>query len=280
MLRKLIKYEFKATGRLLLPFFLSLLIFAVINKLISPANPESWGFPAAISMLIYIMIMVGMFVMTTIIMMQRFYRNLLSDEGYLMFTLPTKTWKLIVSKLVVSTFWIIASLTVAFFSILIIIYQKGVFMEGWRLLAEGFHAFAEGSHAFAEGFHAFYEMIGASLYTITLEIIIGSLITLVFGIVLVYASMAIGHLFNRHKILASFGAFIALNTLTQILFSLLCLTTPEIAWSAHELYLQNMPDLITLIQVFFLYGILFTGLLSAACFALTNHILSNKLNLE
>lgn len=266
MLRKLIKYEFKATGRVLLPFFLSLLIFAVINKLISPANPESWGFPAAISMVIYIMIMVGMFVMTTIMMMQRFYRNLLSDEGYLMFTLPAKTWKLIVSKLVVSTFWIIASLTVAFLSILIIIYQKGAFMEGWRLLTEGFRTI--------------YEIIGASLYTITLEIIIGSLIALVFGIVLVYASMAIGHLFNRHKILASFGAFIALNTLAQILFSLFCLTTPEIAWSTHELYLQNMPDLITLIQVFFLYGILCTGLLSAACFALTNYILSNKLNLE
>lgn len=266
MLRKLIKYEFKATGRVFLPFFLSLLIFAVINKLISPADPEYWGFPAAISMVIYIMIMVGMFVMTTIIMLQRFYRNLLSDEGYLMFTLPTKTWKLIASKLVMSIFWIIASLAVAFLSILIIIYQKGVSMESWRLLTEGYRTI--------------YEMIGASLYTITLEIIIGSLFTLVFGIVLVYASMAIGHLFNRHKILASFGAFIALNTLAQILFSLFCQITPGFAWPGHELYLQNMPNLITLIQVFFLYGILFTGLLSAAYFALTNYILSKKLNLE
>jgi len=67
------------------------------------------------------------------------------------------------------------------------------------------------------------DQLGASAYLLTLEVILVILISLASGILLVYASIAIGHLFNRHKMLASFGAFIALNTLTQIFFKLVSL---------------------------------------------------------
>lgn len=257
MLSKLIKYELKATGRLFLPVFLSLLVVAVINKLLFllNLNPGS-NFPASLSMVIYVMIMVAMFVMSMIVMMQRFYSNLLSDEGYLMFTLPTKTWKLIASKLVVSIFWIIASLAVAFLSLLI--------LSDLDLLIEGFHWF--------------YNPFEPSFYTLTLELLIAGLLTLALGIVLVYASIAIGHLFSKHKILASFGAFIALNTLSQILF-VFYYRAAAIAWPLIKL---PIPEEYFVFSMHFviLYAILFTGLLSAACFAVTNYILSKKLNLE
>ena len=35
----------------------------------------------------------------------RFYKNLYTDEGYLMHTLPVKPWMLIVSKLTIGTIW-------------------------------------------------------------------------------------------------------------------------------------------------------------------------------
>src|SRR5680860_1037839 len=98
MLSKLLKYEIKATGRIFLPLFLALLIFAGITRFISAVGPEKWATPAILSMIIYIIIMVGMFVMTFLMMIQRFYKNLLSDEGYLMLTLPTKPWKHITSN--------------------------------------------------------------------------------------------------------------------------------------------------------------------------------------
>ena len=57
MLRKLLKYEFKATSRILLPLYGALLIFALINKIFffgtSPLKNVNFeflhGIPAAIS---------------------------------------------------------------------------------------------------------------------------------------------------------------------------------------------------------------------------------------
>lgn len=42
--------------------------------------------------------MVALFVLTMIVIIQRFYKGLLCDEGYLMFTLPVKPWQLIATK--------------------------------------------------------------------------------------------------------------------------------------------------------------------------------------
>lgn len=254
----------KATGRIFLPLFLALLMFAGITRFISVISPEKWSTPAAISMAIYIIIMVGMFVMTCIMMIQRFYRNLLSEEGYLMLTLPVKPWKHIVTKLLVSMLWIVASGIAALISILIIALQKG---DLTRIIVE--------SAAF---FQHVYQRLGASVYLYSIEIIIGILISLASAILIVYASIAIGHLFSQHKMLASFGAFILLNTISQILFMLL---TSEIANFCNiHVSSKDFISMQSVIQQVIAYGIVFTGLLCAAYFAVTNHILSKRLNLE
>lgn len=266
MLSKLLKYELKATGRIFLPLFLALLIFAGITRLISPIDSEKWATPAIISMVIYIIIMAGMFIMTFIMMIQRFKNNLLSDEGYLMHTLPVKPWKHIVSKLFVSMLWIVASGIATLISILIMVLKKG---DITRIAAE-----------FADIYHQAFEKSGAYIYLLSFEIVIGSLVSLASVILIVYASIALGHLFNRHKMLASFGAFIVLSTLSQVLYTLIS-WIPEISnfsninISAHDFVAMQM-----LIQRMIAYGITFTGLLCAAYFAVTNFILTKRLNLE
>lgn len=265
MLTKLLKYELKATGRIFVPLFLALLLFAAITKVTSAISPEEWVTPSIISMIIYIIIMVGMFVMTLIMMIQRFYQNLLSDEGYLMFTLPVKPWKHIISKLLVSILWIAASGIVAMISILIIALKRGDLTE---IIQE-----------FVTINNELFEILGASLYLITFEIAIIILISIASGILIVYASMAIGHLFSQHKILASFGAFIVLSTLSHIITLLLGNT--DFANTYTSIFLSN--DLISLLQSAqwaIAYTILFEGLLCAAYFAVTNYILSKRLNLE
>lgn len=266
MLTKLFKYELKATGRIFLPLFLALLIFAVITKIITPLNHEEFGIPAMISMAIYIIIMVGMFVMTFTIMIQRFYKNLLSDEGYLMHTLPVKPWKHIISKLLVSMLCMLASVIAAIISIGVISYKKGAITDVFKGLAI--------AHT------QVMEQLGAWAYPLTLEMILFVLLLLASGILIIYASIAIGHLFNRHKMLASFGAFIGLNTLTQIYFALI----RSIFRSAHfaNIHLSSLGFISnqSVIQLGIGLGILFIGALCAAYFATTNHILSKRLNLE
>jgi hypothetical protein len=261
MLSKLLKYEIKATGRVFLPVFLALLVFSGITKLISSYSPQQWDSTSAIlSMIIYILIMVGMFIMTFVVMIQRFYRNLLSDEGYLMFTLPVKPWKHILSKLLVSILWMAASVIVALISILIIAYEKGIITEIIK--------------QFAIMFSQLYQEMGASVYLLTLEIFIVILSGLISWISLIYASIAIGHLFSKHKMLASFGAFIVLNTLSQIIFVLISMI-PALDNIFNSLFESQL-----IMELVFAYGIVLSGLYSTAYFAITNYILSKKLNLE
>ena len=76
MLGKLLKYEFRATGRLFLPLYGALVIFALINALLLSFR-EIPQLPAVLAMLVYILLAIAVFVVTFIVMIQRFYKNLL-----------------------------------------------------------------------------------------------------------------------------------------------------------------------------------------------------------
>ena len=103
MLGKLLKYEIKATARWFLPIYIIIFLFAFINRLINPfqkvgdtytATVEGLNFlnfMRGISIFVYFALIVAVIAMTFIIIIQRFYKNLLGDEGYIMFTLPVKT---------------------------------------------------------------------------------------------------------------------------------------------------------------------------------------------
>lgn len=266
MLTKLLKYELKATGRVFLPLFLALLIFAGINRIFTPLNPEIFDTSAIISMGIYFIIMVGMFVMAFIMMIQRFYKNLLSDEGYLMLTLPVKPWKHILSKLLVSMLWVISSCIVAFISIVIIALRG--------------EALPEISRRFSFAYQQILAQYGDWIYLFAFEALISILITLASGILLFYASMAIGQLFNQHKMLASFAAFVALNTLAQIFTSVVTLLPARSSFAHLTNSPNNFMTMQPVLQTVILYSILLTGIMSVAYFFIINYILSKRLNLE
>ena len=103
MLGKLMKYEFKATSRMLLPINGAMLLFALINRLFMELNFFQTGNMAisalaTVMAVMYVMVIIAAFVITLIVIIQRFYKNLLTDEGYLMFTLPVKAHSHITSK--------------------------------------------------------------------------------------------------------------------------------------------------------------------------------------
>ena len=262
MLRKLLKYELKATARIFLPLYAVLLIFAFINRLI--LNPGEFNTPQIISTSIYFIIMVGMFVMTYVVMIQRFYRNLLSDEGYLMFTLPTTTWRHITSKLLISMMWMIASGIAACASILII--ASGFYMGFWR--------------AMMDAFATFFRFFDVSVALFIVEIILFGIVGLASTVLIIYASIAVGHLFNQHRVLASLGAFLAFSTVSQILFAIVrpiwaTIFMPQPYSTIHDFYAIE-----PLVHLAIWSGIAFLGVLSAGYFFISSYILSKRLNLE
>ena len=265
MLRKLMKYEIKATARIIIPMQLALLIFSIINRLINPfsslekANSFNLQvFINAMSIFIYFALIVGVIAITLVIVIQRFYKNLLGDEGYLMFTLPVKVNQHLLSKLITAVFWMIVSGLSLIFSVLIISCRSGLSTE----LAELYKAL--------KNMFGTTGLIGIGLYI---------LIALTHGILVIYSSISLGHQVNNHKIIASFAAFCILYLITQIILAILLLL---LAWSYGFLEI-GAADL--QFEPAMLYKLLLPVsivliLLGIGHFLLNNYVLKHRLNLE
>ncbi len=265
MLRKLLRYEIKATGRWFIPLYLALIIFAGINRIfglirIEPIQNSMFAsITAGISMTVYVTLMIGTLVMTLVVLIQRFYKNLLGDEGYLMFTLPVPSWKHILNKLFSSMVWVIFSGIVALLSIFILILNG----DTWRELIRDI----------SMGLKEMETFLGKGIYLIGFEAILLSLLALASGILMIYAAIALGHLFNKHKLLASFGMYIVLGIISESITAFYAVLIDRFDWFSHSATFAD-------IQSILLFIFIPLALSTAGYFILTQYILKNKLNLE
>lgn len=269
MLRKLMKYEFKATARSLFPLYGALLGFALITRILFRGSltekiNDTFGTLGSIANMIsvfaYGFTMAAVFVATFLIIVQRFYKNILGDEGYLMNTLPVKPYLNIINKILVSVIWTIASCFVAFLSILIL-----------------FATFNNLSYFFSELLTVFKEIyadFGGMPYLIFFEFCILGFVELITSITMIYASISIGHLFSKSKILLSFAAFIVLSIISNIINSIFMYI-----FTKNNLSIFDSPTP-GLLAALLLLPIIIELIYFTVYFFITNYILNNKLNLE
>lgn len=268
MLRKLMQYEFTATGRIFLPLYGALLVVAIIQRLflnfnINQVDNLSLGIIASSVPMMFSILLVAVFVTSFIMMIQRFYKNLLTSEGYLMFTLPVSVSKLIWSKLIVILVWMILSAVMAVLACCILVMRLSDIASFFTVLGQ-----------------LFVEITEMGYWGIAIEFVVCVLSMMVSMILSIYLSMAIGQLSDKHKLLCSVGAYIGLNiVVNNILFAVLV----EVAASPLGYGLAS-GVLATLTKVQAL-GVTFAGLIilyvamSAVYFILTRYILTKKLNL-
>ena len=140
MLRKLIRHELRATGRVMGPLLLLVLVAAVganisTYRLLETDNGmlNTLGIVLLIS---YTIAFVASGTMAFVLMVQRFYKNLLRDEGYLTMTLPVSVHEHIWAKLLTSLIWWIAVLAVAAVSMLILVFNPSILQEVGTNLAQ------------------------------------------------------------------------------------------------------------------------------------------------
>ena len=273
MLRKLLKYELKATGRQFLPLYGALVVFALINNLLfhlggiyGPSvfdeingSPE---LPIAIGVMVYFALIVAIFVLTFVVMIQRFYKNLLSDEGYLMFTLPVKTWQLIASKLLASLLWLVASVAVTILTLFIMAFS----LEILRYIPELFH----------DAVLYIVRYVGVSEVAFFVETLLAFLFSAAEGILTIYAAISLGHLLPRHRVLGAFGAFLGISVVEQIVNKLFGTLGWQIGIYGNDTFWRYN----TGIHVGMLATIVGLLIWSAVFFAITNYVLTHKLNIE
>ncbi|WP_026478661.1 hypothetical protein [Alkaliphilus transvaalensis] len=263
MLNKLLRWEFKATARLLIPLYLTLLLFSLINRIINPFNLIQTSnnfslqiFISYITIVAYFSLVVGTVAMTLVIMIQRFYKSLLGDEGYLMFTLPTTTWKHIISKLLVAVVWVIGSMVTTITSIIII---SGADNIGQQLI---------------ELINGVKEILGvAGIFTLPFMM----LLMITTAVLMIYAAISLGHMFSRHKLIASFAMYGVLYLFSQILIVISIVIFSNSFFATLINSTETTPDIFRKLSIFY---IIFATLLSTVYFTLTNTLLTKKLNLE
>lgn len=149
--------------------------------------------------------------MTTIVLMVlRFYRNLMTDEGYLMFTLPVSTTELIFSKLIVSVVWFLGTFAVD---------ALGLLLSGMLGSYEDIVRFR-----FAFTFGAPYSMptiTQAQAGWLTVGVVVLVVLCGLALCLMTYAAMAIGQSFKKNKGLMSVVFFFVLWIGTRIVLTLI-----------------------------------------------------------
>ncbi len=267
MLGKLIGYETKAFGRIMLPLYGAALAFALFTGLSLRFMPEDTmsGLPGVLIFMIYTVLLLAIIIMTCVLSVTRFYKNLLGAEGYLMFSLPASTAEHIVSKVISVLIWTALSSAVSLLSFILTALGAG----GLEPFRDFFEIFKH-----PELMERLPSAIGVTSL-ILLMIIAGTAAS----IVRIYAGISIGHQFNDHRILFSIVALIAFNFIGTILTSILSATGNHFGLFN---FISKVFEADTLAGVyaalagaivFMLIQVLFFG-------AMTWFLLDRKLNLE
>lgn len=267
MLGKLMKYEFRATAIYFLPIYVVLVLVSGLRYVVSLISQKfSNGFSAFSGFslsAIYLLLALGLAITTFIVIIIRFYKNLLGTEGYLMFTLPVSVEQNILAKLIPSVVWFFGSCVLGMLTI----------------------APAMGLRFNDNPFTMFTGIRLGDVPEILLAVlmVIGSIAgTFLFY----YLCMCIGQMFSSHRFLASAGAYIVIQTVLQILgiaFIWICASSFSsqafVAWLSNAFaFLDKIPSG-SLIYLFLIAANILSYGIAAALFFIDSAILRKRLNL-
>ncbi len=270
MLSKLIGYEFYATRRVYLAAFPAILILALLNAVLFGMAGSASGLSVTkgIIFAVYIFALFAIWVMALIYTIQRFYKNLLCDEGYLMFTLPAKPSQLIWAKAITSVIWISLTAVVCAVSLAIVMTPFAIVkISGGVIMVDGVSLAS-----------IVWQDYGAAMIIVPLELLVFFVLCILLFCMNLYMCLAIGNLFQRHRIAWAFGAYVVCGIIGQLV------SIPFLNWLGSDatVYLKVVAELEDGVELYLvlLAMILAQVVFSAIYFAITNYILSKRLNLQ
>ena len=208
MLRKLLKHEFVATGRVMWVIYVAMLGLSVVaNVALRLLDNPAVTFILIrallkLSVAAWVLSLIIGGVATVVLMVKRFHKNLLTDEGYLMFTLPGNVHQLVIAKLVAAAVWLVATMAVIALSI---------FIGGSGEMIDIRTVFS---------FLVYNDLTALeaiSVAAIILEMILMTLLGCASSCLQFYSAMSIGHGFANHKVLWSVVFYFIQSAAMQIL---------------------------------------------------------------
>lgn len=270
MLGKLFRHEFRACGRVFLALYAAFIVITLVNKIFWVVDADNMvtdmirGFVT----FLYAVSAAAVVIMTFVLIVYRFYNNLLKDEGYLSFTLPVTVSQHIIAKLIVSFLFIVFSFIVMIASILIMAAEAG-FMDMFR--------------EFVEQLRLLFTLYSGSLRFV-IELGVLAVVAAVYLILMLYASLSLGQLFTKHKlggaVLGFVGFYIVAQIIASIIMAILFFNNRSYFEMADSMDAADMYRAFDMLNGLFLVIIGLELVLGIVYYLLTRFILSKKLNLE
>ena len=268
MLGKLLKYELKATSRVFIPLYIAILVVSIVNGL--SLNLEIFNIQG-LATIILMCLFISLFVITIVVTIQRFNKNLLKDEGYLMFTLPVSSKHLVLSKYLTSLIWTFLSFVVAFLSFTIIFmiptykyFDFSYFINEFNLL--------------------FSNMLNLNILGQFLKIILLMIISYTIFIFNVYLALSVGQLpiFNRFRNVSSFIGFLVINLLISYAQNIVSLFVNDASVNIEAIDNINyaISSVTSIVSKGLNIAIVINLIIILVLFFATTYILDKKLNLE
>lgn len=254
------KYEIPAVGRKLAPLYIAWGVTAIMLGLALGKVESKSEFIMVISGLLYAAVTTAIFVMAIFVIVQRFNKSLLGDEGYFSHVLPVTASEHIFSKLLSSLIWVVLTGLAAFLTGIIITICAGQIGEIWRAIIEALQA--DWSEIMAQ--------LNGQFWLAVLEGIILSILAISKTVMQIYTALSIGHQARDKVTLASIGAYIGLLTAESILGRLFVVPLMNMYENASATGNFNL---------FLLFTIVITAAFIAAYFFICKYLMEKKLNL-
>ncbi len=221
MLKKLIKYDMRALSKTVLPvmlfvFVLMIAVGALFGTLGMIENVEGGEFlrlllPAAIGILT--LATVTGLALADILIYARYYKNLMTDEGYLSFTLPVTGNQHLCSKLITAIIWFVIKAVITALGIAAALFVAAL-ISGSAWLFE-FIEFAIKNILPS----AFTYLLGAEFIPILGVLIVLGCIYGLFNIFSVYYSLTVGARSGKSKLAIAILVLVAVNIVANIIMS-------------------------------------------------------------
>lgn len=257
MLGKLLKHEWIATIRRYSLFYLVLGAMTLFAGVMHAVPVENFIFSMGENaiLVLYGATVVGVLFCSVGMAVVRFYKNMVSDEGYLTFTLPVKVEELVLAKFLVAIVWQLITIVMCVASVFL------VFVPGHieiKVLMDGISSLMSQARTLLP------------VFCLTL------IATMVCQIMLYYLSMAVGQLFGNYKIVASVIAYCIIYFAMELVPLLMLLVVFGVfGFDTINNYVNSMED----VTVIYVISISVTVVMGIVEYFATCSLLKKKLNL-
>ena len=262
---KLIKHEFRATARIIVP----MLIICAVSSVLFAAFSRMEKMPEQVKVIfgfLCIGSVMAIGIMCLVVMINRFYYNTMTDTGYLTMTLPLNTREFVRAEIVNDIIWLLI-VSVAIIAIFLCSLSIADMFSFPSSVKDYFSAIRQLKTELAE---SNINIVGLSF--IAVELIIGALLAFTGFCQRFYVAMAVSQLSSKHRGLLAVIVYIGIGVILAILLvGILNVLDGNIPDSAHNLgQVMKMVGLLDLIAL----------AINAILYFTTAIILEKKLNLQ